>query len=80
MLETGLGRAANAALAGLDGFTLPGDISASDRFFRHDITEPFMMEDGRITIPTGPGIGVEPIPEVLERFTTARELIRASSL
>jgi O-succinylbenzoate synthase len=80
MLETGLGRAANAALAGLDGFTLPGDISASDRFFRQDITEPFMMEDGRITIPTGPGIGVEPIPEVLERFTTARELIRASSL
>jgi O-succinylbenzoate synthase len=80
MLETGLGRAANAALAGLDGFTLPGDISASDRFFQQDITEPFMMEDGRITIPTGPGIGVEPIPEVLERFTTARELIRASSL
>jgi O-succinylbenzoate synthase len=65
MLETGLGRAANAALAGLPGFTLAGDISASDRFYRRDITPPFVLENGRITIPSGPGLGVEPLPEAL---------------
>src|SRR6185503_12037358 len=47
MLETGLGRAANAALAGLDGFTLPGDISGSNRFYAEDITtEQIVMHDG----------------------------------
>ncbi|MFE4196103.1 o-succinylbenzoate synthase [Paenarthrobacter sp. NPDC056912] len=71
MLETGLGRAANAALAGLPGFTLPGDISASDRFYKQDITEPFRIEDGQIRIPGGPGIGVEPIPAMLAEATTA---------
>jgi O-succinylbenzoate synthase len=71
MLETGLGRAANAALAGLPGFTLPGDISASDRFYKQDITEPFRIEDGQIRIPSGAGIGVEPIPAVLAEATTA---------
>ena len=43
MLETGLGRAANVALAALPGFTLPGDTSASDRYWRQDITEPFVL-------------------------------------
>ncbi|WP_029146225.1 o-succinylbenzoate synthase [Microbacterium luticocti] len=66
MLETGLGRAANAALAALDGFTLPGDISASDRFYTRDITEPFVLENGTIAVPTGPGLGVEPVPEMLD--------------
>ncbi|WP_235561608.1 o-succinylbenzoate synthase [Microbacterium sp. Leaf436] len=61
MLETGIGRAANAALGGLPGFTLPGDISASDRFYREDITAPFVLDDeGFIAIPRGPGFGVEP--------------------
>ena len=46
MLETGLGRAANVALAALPGFTLPGDLSASDRYFARDITAPFVLEDG----------------------------------
>jgi O-succinylbenzoate synthase len=69
MLETGLGRAANAALSGLPGFTLVGDISASDRFYRRDITAPFVLENGRIAIPTGAGLGVEPIPELLEEST-----------
>ncbi|SDT20483.1 o-succinylbenzoate synthase [Microterricola viridarii] len=69
MLETGLGRAANAALAALDGFSLPGDISASDRFYREDITEPFVLRDGHIDVPQGPGLGVEPIPENLARVT-----------
>ncbi len=75
MLETGVGRAANAALAALPGFTLPGDISASDRFYRTDITEPFVIHDGHLTVPTGPGLGVTPIPEILEQVTTSVERI-----
>ena len=43
MLETGLGRAANLALAALEGFTLPGDLSASDRYWVEDLTEPFVL-------------------------------------
>ncbi|UDY23827.1 o-succinylbenzoate synthase [Nocardioides sp. Kera G14] len=75
MLETGIGRAANMALASLPGFTLPGDVSASSRFFHTDITEPFVLEDGHIRVPTGPGLGVTPIPEILEEFTTSVEFI-----
>ena len=70
MLETGIGRAANVALAALPGFTLPGDTSASSRYFATDITEPFVLDDGRLTVPTGPGIGVDPIPALLAEFTT----------
>jgi o-succinylbenzoate synthase len=67
MLETGIGRAANLALASLPGFTLPGDTSASDRYFEDDITPPFVLgEDGTIPVPTGPGLGVEPRPDRLE--------------
>ncbi len=58
MLETGIGRAANVALAALPGFTLPGDTSASDRYFAEDLTEPFVLRDGRLDVPTGPGTGV----------------------
>ncbi|MFD2025683.1 o-succinylbenzoate synthase [Promicromonospora aerolata] len=73
MLETGLGRAANAALAALPGFTLPGDISGSGRFYRTDITEPFVLDDGHIAVPAGPGLGVTPLPELLDERTTATE-------
>jgi o-succinylbenzoate synthase len=77
MLETGIGRAANVALASLPGFTLPGDTSASERYFEHDLTRPFVVEaDGTMEVPTGPGIGVEPLPEVLEAATVDRQLIR----
>ncbi len=75
MLETGLGRAANVALAALAGFTLPGDLSASARYFADDLTEPFVLHDGRLTVPTGPGIGVVPRHEMLARCTTAVELV-----
>ncbi|GAA0640086.1 o-succinylbenzoate synthase [Kutzneria viridogrisea] len=75
MLETGLGRAANVALASLPGFTLPGDTSASDRFYRTDITEPFVLESGHLPVPTGPGLGVTPIPELLDEVSTAQEWI-----
>ncbi|MGW4729410.1 o-succinylbenzoate synthase [Streptomyces shenzhenensis] len=71
MLETGLGRAGNIALAALPNFTLPGDISASDRYYATDITEPFVLRDGHLTVPAGPGIGVAPIPSVLAEVTTA---------
>jgi O-succinylbenzoate synthase len=77
MLETGIGRAANVALAALPGFTLPGDTSASERYFARDITEPFRLDDGHLTVPTGPGIGVDPIPDVLEEVTVATEWIPA---
>jgi O-succinylbenzoate synthase len=65
MLETGIGRAANVALAALPGFTLPGDTSASSRYFATDITEPFVLDDGRLRVPDGPGIGAEPSEALL---------------
>jgi O-succinylbenzoate synthase len=70
MVETGLGRAANAALAALPEFTLPGDVSGSDRFYLTDLTEPLRIVDGQLPVPTGPGIGVQPLPDVLAEFTT----------
>ena len=69
MLETGLGRAANVALAALSGFTLPGDLSASARFYGTDIvTEPIVVEHGSIAVPSGVGFGVELDPDVIARF------------
>ncbi|WGW11604.1 o-succinylbenzoate synthase [Saxibacter everestensis] len=76
MLETGIGRAANAALAGLPGFTLPGDISGSDRFYAEDISEPIVMSDGEVAVPTGPGFGVDVLPERLEKFRIEFEELR----
>jgi o-succinylbenzoate synthase len=73
MLETGIGRAANVALAALPGFTLPGDTSASDRYFRLDLTAPFVLQDGHLAVPDGPGIGVAPLPEALAELTTSVE-------
>jgi len=75
MVETGLGRAANAALAALPGFTLPGDVSGSGRFYRTDITDPFLIEDGHLAVPAGPGLGVAPLPEILDAVTTSTEWI-----
>lgn len=71
MLETGIGRAANIALAALPGFTLPGDLSASARYFHTDVTEAFTLDDGCLRVPTGDGIGVDPIPERLAEFCTS---------
>ena len=69
MLETGIGRAANIALAGLPGFTLPGDVSGSNRFYAQDVTAPVVMKDGVVAIPDGPGFGVEPLVDVLADVT-----------
>jgi O-succinylbenzoate synthase len=73
MLETGIGRAANLALAALPGFTLTGDLSASDRYFETDITSPFVLDGGEIALPVGPGIGVAPRPEILAEVATRRD-------
>ena len=75
MLETGIGRAANLALAALPGFTLPGDTSASARYFKQDITTPFVMDDGYLTVPTGPGIGIEPDLDFLKEITKSKEIV-----
>jgi o-succinylbenzoate synthase len=73
MLETGIGRAANAALAALPGFTLPGDISASTRFYARDIvTDPITVVDGHVAVPSTPGLGFELDREFLDSVTTSR--------
>jgi O-succinylbenzoate synthase len=71
MLETGIGRAANVALAGLPNFVLPGDTSASNRYYAQDLTAPFVLEDGHLQVPTGPGIGVEVLTDVLADVTAS---------
>jgi O-succinylbenzoate synthase len=76
MLETGVGRAVNLALAALPGFTLPGDLSAAARYWREDIvTEPAVLTGGgTIAVPGGPGTGVEVRPDITDRtvWTWAR--------
>jgi len=69
MLETGIGRAGNVAMAAMPGFTLPGDTSASDRYYHRDITEPFVLKDGRLKVPTRPGLGVTVDHEYLDSIT-----------
>jgi o-succinylbenzoate synthase len=73
MLETGVGRASNLALASLPGFTLPGDISASDRYYARDIVhERFTLNEGStITVPAGPGLGVTLDEDALKTFSKA---------
>lgn len=75
MLETGIGRAANVALAALPGFALPGDTSSSSRYFDTDITKPFTLVDGHLAVPDGAGLGTEPLPQVLNEVTTSSEWI-----
>jgi O-succinylbenzoate synthase len=75
MLESGVGRAHNVALATLPGFTLPGDISASRRYWHEDIVDPeFVMVDGQMQVPSGPGIGVEIKTDLLEERTVRKEV------
>ncbi|HET7465557.1 MAG TPA: o-succinylbenzoate synthase [Candidatus Dormibacteraeota bacterium] len=76
MLETGIGRAGNVAMAAMSNFTLPGDTSASDRYYHRDIiTEPFVLHDGRLRLPDGPGLGVTVDEERLREVTTSTELL-----
>lgn len=78
MVETGIGRAANAALAALPGFSLPGDISASSRFYARDIvTDPITVEDGSVAVPTQPGLGFELDRDFLDSITTSSTVLTA---
>jgi O-succinylbenzoate synthase len=73
MLESGVGRAHNVSLATLAGFTLPGDISASRRYWERDLVTPeFELENGSLRLPAGAGIAVQPDVERIERLTTRR--------
>ncbi|MDY0103670.1 MAG: o-succinylbenzoate synthase [Lentimicrobium sp.] len=71
MLESGIGRAGNVALASLPNFTLPSDLSANKKYYTEDIVEPLfsLNSDGTITVPSGPGIGVEVNMKALEKYT-----------
>lgn len=73
MLESGIGRAANLALASLPNFQFPGDISATSRYFAEDICAPFELVEGMLEVPQGPGIGVEVDLDALDRFTVERK-------
>lgn len=79
LLETGIGRAHNVALASLPNFCLPGDISASDRYFAEDIVHPAfaLNPDGTMDVPCGPGIGVEVKADVLQQFTVGQMVFQA---
>ncbi len=79
LLEVGIGRAHNVAIASLPGYTLPGDISASSRYFERDVVNPpfTLNADGTIDVPQGPGIGVEVDELALERVTMRKQLFRA---
>jgi O-succinylbenzoate synthase len=78
MLETGIGRACNVALATLPNFRLPGDISASDRYWAEDIVEPpfTLQKGGTIQVPTRWGLGVRVKVDLVDRLTVRRETIR----
>ncbi|WP_139416576.1 o-succinylbenzoate synthase [Agromyces laixinhei] len=75
MLETGVGRAANVALAALPGFVLPGDTSASSRYYADDLTEPFVLgtgeHRGQLRVPDAPGTGVTVREDLVREWASA---------
>jgi O-succinylbenzoate synthase len=82
MLESGIGRSHNIALSTLENFSLPGDVSASARYWREDIVEPEIVVSavGEIAIPDSPGRGYEVRTDLVERLTVRKETIRAFEL
>jgi O-succinylbenzoate synthase len=82
MLESGIGRAHNIALSALENFTLPGDVSASARYWKEDIIEPevTVTPQGEIEIPDTPGRGYEVRYDLIERLTVRKEAVRAFEL
>jgi O-succinylbenzoate synthase len=77
MLESGIGRAHNIALATLPNFTLPGDITASKRYWSEDIIEPevTVSSQGVIQVPNGPGIGFAPRLDLIEKLMVHKEVL-----
>ena len=78
MLETGIGRAAALAVGALPGFDLPGDLGGSERYFSPDLTSPHELRDGCLVVPSGPGIGVVPIENVMMSARVRNRLFQAS--
>ena len=79
MLETGIGRALNLAVAALPGCNLPPDLGPSARYFATDITPPFESSGGTMIVPRAPGLGVEPLPEVLDEMTVTKRTLQAAT-
>jgi o-succinylbenzoate synthase len=79
MLETGIGRALNVALAALPNFKLPGDLSASNRYYNPDLIDPpfELNPDGTLSVPAGPGLGIQVVPERLERVTLRKATFKS---
>ncbi len=82
MLESGVGRVHNIALASLENFSLPGDVSASARYWKEDIIEPevTVTSAGEIAIPDIPGRGYEVRTDLVEQLTVRKETIRAFAM
>lgn len=82
MLESGVGRVHNVALSTLENFRLPGDVSASARYWAEDIIEPEVnvSQEGEILVPDVPGRGYEVRTDLIERLTVRKEEIRALEL
>jgi o-succinylbenzoate synthase len=79
LLETGIGRAANIALASLPGFALPADLGASRRYFHEDVIEPevTLNPDGTVDVPAGPGLGFQVAERIVDKYTIRRETLTA---
>ena len=79
MLESGIGRAYNVALASLPNFTIPGDVSPSNRYWARDVVSPewTMDADGWVDVPESPGLGVEVDRERIDALTVQRETLRS---
>ena len=77
MLETGIGRAKNVAVASLSTFTLPNDISESERYYTNYIIDPIfeLNENGTLTVPEKPGIGVKVIEDIIEKHKITKDVI-----
>jgi O-succinylbenzoate synthase len=78
MLESGIGRAHNIAISTLAGYTMPGDVSASKRYWHEDIIEPAVevSANGTITAPDAPGIGFEVMRERIDKLAVRRQEIK----
>jgi len=81
MLETGIGRAHNIALSSLENFSLPGDVSASARYWAEDIIEPevTVSAKGEIEVPRGIGSGYTVLRDRIEALTVRRQTVRAAA-
>jgi O-succinylbenzoate synthase len=77
MLESGIGRAHNIALSTLANFSLPGDITASRRYWTEDVIDPEVevTPQGTILVPPGPGIGYTPRRDLIEKLTARKEIL-----